>query len=377
MPDMTARYAALTPDNHRSDWVDVAKALCIILVVMMHSTLGYQEDIGHKGFLGPVVAYFAPFRVPTLFILSGLFLAKAMQRNWSEFLNARIGHFVYFYLLWAFIQCLFKCGAVVLTSPVLLVEHMAWTIAEPYGTLWFIHLLAVFSLVTYALRRVNPLIVVAAAAVLHILPIKTGSTLVDEFALRYVFFVMGWAFATRFFMVATLACAMPGRALISVSVFALLNGLAVHGFGISKWPGISLLLGTAGAAALIAIAVWLSRLPHIGRIFASLGQQTLVVFVAFFLPMAITRVILVKLGIGAGGGWIIGFASLLITAVAVITPLLMARLVQGTWFAFLFQRPGFGLSGFERPLAAPILSEVSLQAHSSREGPRETAQPKA
>jgi uncharacterized membrane protein YcfT len=376
MTDMQTENPVLASDGGRSDWVDIAKAFCIILVVMMHSTLGYQLEIGQTGFMGPVVAFFAPFRVPTFFVLSGLFLAKAMQRSWGEFLNARVGHFVYFYLLWAFIQCLFKCGVVVLTSPTMLVEHMLWTIAEPYGTLWFIHLLAVFSVVTYALRAINPLIIVAAAAVLHSLSIKTGSTLIDEFALRYVFFVMGWAFAARFFQVAMLAAAKPGAAFLGVVAFAVVNGLMVHVLATSKWPVASLLLGAAGACALIAIAVGMSRLPHIGRLFASLGQQTLVIYVAFFLPMVISRVVLVKLGIGANGSLTVGLASLLITAAAVITPLVVARLVRGTWLAFLFERPQLGPFR-KRPASASATTQVPLSDRLAERMSKVMAQPKA
>jgi len=48
----------------RLAWVDVAKGLCIILVVMMHSTLGTGEALGGEGFLHTVVEFAKPFRIP-------------------------------------------------------------------------------------------------------------------------------------------------------------------------------------------------------------------------------------------------------------------------------------------------------------------------
>ena len=33
----------------RVDWVDYAKGICIILVVMMHSTLGVEKAMGETG----------------------------------------------------------------------------------------------------------------------------------------------------------------------------------------------------------------------------------------------------------------------------------------------------------------------------------------
>jgi uncharacterized membrane protein YcfT len=36
----------VTQPTHRIDWVDYAKGICIVLVVMMHSTLGVEKAPG-------------------------------------------------------------------------------------------------------------------------------------------------------------------------------------------------------------------------------------------------------------------------------------------------------------------------------------------
>ena len=38
----TASLAAQTASAERVDWVDYAKGICIVMVVMMHSTLGVE-----------------------------------------------------------------------------------------------------------------------------------------------------------------------------------------------------------------------------------------------------------------------------------------------------------------------------------------------
>jgi len=38
-----------TPPAGRVDWVDYAKGFCIVMVVMMHSTLGVEFAAGHQG----------------------------------------------------------------------------------------------------------------------------------------------------------------------------------------------------------------------------------------------------------------------------------------------------------------------------------------
>ena len=35
----------------RIDWVDYAKGICIVMVVMMHSVLGVELTAGEKGFM--------------------------------------------------------------------------------------------------------------------------------------------------------------------------------------------------------------------------------------------------------------------------------------------------------------------------------------
>ena len=90
-PEAATRPLRPRPEEAaRLAWVDVAKGLCIILVVMMHSTLGTGEAMGGEGFLHTVVAFAKPFRIPDFFLLSGLFLGRVIDRDWRLFADRRI-----------------------------------------------------------------------------------------------------------------------------------------------------------------------------------------------------------------------------------------------------------------------------------------------
>ena len=52
-----------TPHAGRVDWVDYAKGFCIIMVVMMHSTLGVEAAVGREGWMHAWVAFAKPFRM--------------------------------------------------------------------------------------------------------------------------------------------------------------------------------------------------------------------------------------------------------------------------------------------------------------------------
>ena len=76
-----------TPQTSRVDWVDYAKGFCIVMVVMMHSTLGVEQAAGHEGWMHAVVAFARPFRMPDFFLISGLFLARVIDRDWRDYLD--------------------------------------------------------------------------------------------------------------------------------------------------------------------------------------------------------------------------------------------------------------------------------------------------
>ena len=73
---MTLKGTSARPERStRIDWVDYAKGICIVMVVMMHSVLGVEAAAGQTGFMHWLVMFAKPFRMPDFFLISGLFLA--------------------------------------------------------------------------------------------------------------------------------------------------------------------------------------------------------------------------------------------------------------------------------------------------------------
>src|SRR6266511_340516 len=125
-------------DAERVDWVDYAKGFCIVMVVMMHSTIGVEQ---------------AADRV--------------------------VAHFAYFYALWVTIQFAFKAPVFAGQYGWLGVAYLYLeSFVEPFGTLWFIYLLPIFFVVTKTARafRVPPILVWLVLAALEIAPVDTGWT---------------------------------------------------------------------------------------------------------------------------------------------------------------------------------------------------------
>src|SRR5258708_35927714 len=116
---------------------------------MMHSTIGVEAEAGREGFMHVLVAFAKPFRMPDFFLISGLFLAGVVDRDWRTYLDRKVVHFVYFYLLWTAIQFAVKAphfAGEVGWSGVLALY--AESFIEPLSILWFIYLLPVFFVAT-------------------------------------------------------------------------------------------------------------------------------------------------------------------------------------------------------------------------------------
>ena len=318
----------------RIAWVDYAKGICIVMVVMMHSTLGVGAAAGGEGFLHHVVAFAKPFRMPDFFLISGLFLARVIDRDWKTYLDRKVVHFAYFYLLWMTIQFLFK-------TPGLVAEHGAASVPqlyllsliEPFGTLWFIYLLPIFFVVTKLTRRVPPLAIFLIGVALETARIATGWTVIDEFASRFVYFYTGYWLASYVFGLAARVQAKPVAALAGLLVWAVFNGLLVAD-GYAELPLVSILLGLVGACAIVAGAALLAQ----ARVFDALrycGEHSLVIYLAFFLFMAAARIALLKTGLIAD----IGLMSVIVTLAGIVGPLVLFWATRNTALRFLFERP--------------------------------------
>ena len=122
--------------GERVDWVDVAKGVCIIMVVMMHSTLGVEKAAGEPGWMGYLVEFARPFRMPDFFLIAGLFLARRIDGPWRLYLDRKVLHFVYFYVLWLTIQFAFKAPGMLAEQGVNgTVREYLTAFVEPWGTM--------------------------------------------------------------------------------------------------------------------------------------------------------------------------------------------------------------------------------------------------
>lgn len=355
--------------SERLNWVDSAKGISIILVVMMYSVFNVGQDAEGVGFFHYAIGFATPFRMPEFFLISGLFLDQVLARNWKSYADRRVVHYLYFYALWAVIHIVLKIG-IMSADPVTAASDLLWAIVEPYGVLWFIYLLAAFSLVAklaYDLRAPR-WGVLALGAVLQILPVATGSYLVDQFAEYFVYFYAGYMFAPWIFRIVDLALKNAVLALVGLAIYAVANAILVFSpgyavlpehiqMGLAALPGVHLILALIGSLALCVVAALLARLPFMGWL-SWLGERSIVVYLVFVLPMSFARIGLSKLGLIDD----VTLSSLLVMVIAIAASVALYLMVQWTGRGkFLFERPDWahlpGTKGGRTYQAATVPAE--------------------
>ncbi|MEL6744166.1 MAG: acyltransferase family protein, partial [Pseudomonadota bacterium] len=233
---------------------------------------------------------------------------------------------------------------------------------QPFGTLWFIYLLPVFFVVTKLLKnRIWWLF--GASVLLQIAPINTGPLLeqakdlfgvvssekgfllIDEFCSRFVYFLAGYMFANHLFALADKARQHVLVCLAVLLCWTITNGTFVA-LGWSGLPLVSLVLGFAGGGAIVLCASLLSSQRVMGLVNRPLnwfGANSIVIYLSFFFPMIVSRLLLIKLV-----PWLdVGTMALISLIIGIVAPMVFYTLVRWTgWGMFLFHRPDWAvLSG--------------------------------
>jgi uncharacterized membrane protein YcfT len=122
-------------------------------------------------------------------------------------------------------------------------------------------------------------------------------------------------------------------ALVALFSWALVNGSLVT-LGMSEWPIFSLSLGLCGACAIVTIGTLLARMRWL-NVLRFCGEHSIVIYLAFFLPMAATRTLLLKTAVIHD----VGLISLIVTFAGVAGAVLIWRAALALHANFLFERP--------------------------------------
>ncbi len=173
---MTAQVDTPAAGKARHAWMDVARGLAIVLVLMLHSVSYFKSKGGIvPEFATYAVNFFAPVRMPTLYFLSGMLLNASLQKGLAVYTYGKLRNLVWPYLLWV---VLWAAATGTLGD---LGQGKTW-LGGWY--LWFMYFLMVYFLVAIFTARINHFVVAAFAFVLSLM-MEDGT----KYAERLYFFM--------------------------------------------------------------------------------------------------------------------------------------------------------------------------------------------
>lgn len=281
---MSASTVATPVTRVRAEWVDTAKGIAIILVVLFHASI-FMQDIGLAGFWGRITVVLDTFRMPLFFFTAGMFASSSLARPFRAMLHRRVALLAWVYVLWTIVYTIvFNLVPVpgrgspswlgLLLSPV-------W----PNESTWFVWGLAVYFILSWAMRRLP----VVAQLVLALIPailfgmniVDSGNTALDKVGTYFIFFVAAVHVGPA---VIRLSPRLRGwHAPVIVAVYGLVV-VAVFRAGLFYFPFVRLTLGFLAVAAGLAAGIALSRLPAFAWL-SVLGTRTLPIYLLHFYPV--------------------------------------------------------------------------------------------
>lgn len=339
--------AAPARTHQRVQWADLAKGVCILLVVLHHVTSKHYlglvpADLGWLGqaWLG-VNEALKPVRMPLFFLISGLFAANALHRPWRDVARRMTGPY-YTYVVWLLVLAVvFSVERTLAMNRTQDARELLLDLVWASTGLWFLYALAVYFTVSKLLVRVpagwvltGTAVLSGAASWLPVDEVNRWSVLV-----HLVHFVAGSRFPD---LVRALGAARAPGLLPALTLALAGASLAAHAAGAPRSVDL-LLLSLVGVPWGVRCAVALSRMRRTSGVLSWLGRRTLPVYVLHMPVLALVHHAPVELLGGEGPGaplLVLGYPALVTGAVVVACLGLHTGLVRaGLGFLFTLPQP--------------------------------------
>lgn len=318
----------------RIEFIDIAKFLCISLVV-----------VGHSGIKGYVHDWIYVFHMPFFFFVSGFFL-RPDNRHITEIIKKNIKQLIipytFFYLItipFGLVYIHFHGVPVsldyiwkpfvgmVLGLDRLIGEYSYFT----NGPLWFLLALFWAKLFFYANRchKYSLLGLLVSMGISYILFILLKSERLNVWSiaqafLLYPYLCVGYILNNKFELSARIESAHPLTlwrglflTLLCVSIFVPYIGRVEYGsLLMGNYPYISFGVAIAGSIMILILSKVLSTISRCKPLFLSMGEGTIVVLAVHHPIMDIYKFIFIQIGLNVTGGSVpVCFAVSLMTLI--------------------------------------------------------------
>lgn len=312
--------AITVPDKERLQWLDLARGMGMILVVIGHMLRGLvSTHLWPAGALADWIDYsLYTFHMPLFFYLSALNVRASLRRGPRAFLMGKIWNIAYPYFLWSLIQ-----GGIIMAMgrgvnmPVSGAD-LADIWFRPFAQFWFLYALMICHVLAALVPRCRAMLVLAALAfvVFELLSARPALSLTLHDLPAYAVGLCGFRSAadlpryrTAWLLTASLAFAA------AVAVGGALSGMDAA--GVASVP--------AEILGILCVVLFSRILQHYSVSWlAAVGRMSMTIYILHLLAGAGTRIIMQRLHAPLNQyGYL-----LLCTSAAIILPMACHVLLQ-------------------------------------------------
>lgn len=279
--------------EQRIQWLDIARGIGIVLVVVGHAERGLMAGgiaQGEGWNLFDLGLY--TFHMPLFMLLAGLNVPGSLKRGKGAFLKGKLWTIAYPYVLWSLIQG----GLMIALAGVTNGQADGSTLAkigwQPISPFWFLYALMIY-MVVVALTGARAAVLLPLAAVGVVSSYwLDGESLALQVSFQAIFFVAGVLLAERIKTLSAPPIALP--------LVAGLWGLAFLLMPVAGDPPYLKPWILPAAAFGILFILLLSRLlanSLVQPLLVSLGRASMTIYVLHILGTAGTRIVLNKLNL--------------------------------------------------------------------------------
>ena len=285
-PQIERLESAQRPDPPRLEWVDSAKAISILLVVLWHT-------VNTKWYFNELLFF---LRMPLFFFVAGFFARGAITSSIRKLFPTRVFNFLYLYVLWFLIVFASTTMLQALRNgePVA-APNLMDIFVNPPATLWFIYALAIIYAAAKLLFLLPAKIRILLAFALYCLSVVNGEWGViafhDNVMRLMLFFLLGdLAFSTF----KTLPQNYDRWSLPLLAFFMALSW-AIFEFGLQTIGPVTFLASAVGITGLILLCRWMNGLAIMTPL-KFMGVRTIYVYLMHRIVMVYALAIYTALG---------------------------------------------------------------------------------
>jgi len=337
----------ISQTSHLS-WVDTAKGLGIVLVVVGHTLRGLIDAnlMTWTASTHFIDDWIYAFHMPLFFFISGLFLVRSVRASFKTFASNKLRTIAYPYFVWSAITMAIKIPMGSLVNHPNSATELPQILYRPVGEYWFLYVLFVLTLSIGLMikLRLTPWIVLVVAILIYpeVLPFpRVVDAIVLSEVRTFALYVALGALIGEHFKLWTIPALGVGWLLSVVLAGGVISSLAYFLSGFDNWNIFRIALAVSGISAIAALSALIDN-SKVGTAINFLGRYSLEIFVVHTIASATVRIVLQKIVhiTGAMPHLLLGICAGLFLPVAL---------------ALLFDRVGF-LYGFTVPNPSKFVS---------------------